>query len=417
MEEKEIFSNIAGYQDIKKELLMIRNWFLNNTNLENEFIKLPRGILFEGTPGTGKSLFLIEYAASFDAPKIIVEGDEDNISMEIHKAFEESKKYKFSLILIDEIDLLIGGRSDISRTLQAEMDGVNSNSNCLVLATTNTINRIDNALKRSGRFDRIIEVYNPDNENRKELLKLYINKIGLKGNIDIDYLSKVLYGVSCADIMAILNDVYLRKGNNITTEDIEVSYYRVTTKMLCSEKKFDPSKANIEIAYHEIGHALMCYKNRSFFTFYRAGFSSNYRNGRTKYFPEDMLKKTVDIEFMKIEILLGGHAMTNLKFNKVDGGSYNDLLEAKEEIDFLVDNIGYFGIDKTLRFFTDDERLESETRKRKNEALKEKLILKVYKSVRKYLKKNMMKVDALVSLMMTKGFINNKDLISVMEKA
>ena len=159
-----MFEKIAGYEVVKEELIRIRDWFLNKDILNNENIRLPKGILFHGTPGNGKTLFIKEYANSFNVPIINIEGNNENTAKEIHDSFTKSKEYDLSIILIDEIDNLIGSNENNERALKAELDGVNSNKKVLVLATTNSIFKLSEPLLRSGRFDRVIAISRPDKE-------------------------------------------------------------------------------------------------------------------------------------------------------------------------------------------------------------------------------------------------------------
>ena len=258
-----MFEKIAGYNNVKEELFRIRNWlldYLNDKNKKNKNVKLPKGIVFYGSPGNGKTLFAREYAESFGVPIINLEGNDENISREIYSAFKKSKEFDFSIIIIDEIDQLIDRRESVERSLKVELDGVVSNKNVLVLATTNSLSELDNSLLRSGRFDRQIKIGSPNYDSRKELLSYYINKLHISGEFDYDYLSRILCGICCSDVAAILNDVLLRCGNKANTDDIEESYNRIIEKNINTNFEFNPVKANVEVAYHEAAHTLMINK-------------------------------------------------------------------------------------------------------------------------------------------------------------
>lgn len=409
-----MFERIAGYSDIKEELVRIRSWILNKDIQSNPTVKLPKGILFYGRPGNGKTLFLKEYSESFDAPIINIVGNKTNTSLEVHNAFLKSKKNDFSIIIIDEIDLLIAKRGEVARTLQSEMDGVDSSKNVLVLATTNSIRSLDDALLRSGRFDRTIEVGKPNAESRKELLNFYITKLGIKGNIDTDYLSRVIHGVSCSDITAILNDVLLRCGFNAKTENVEESFYRIMDGNFNPNNSFDPTKARKEIAYHEVAHALLLHKYKQNFNFYKAAFGKECASGLTRFFPVDENDEKSEIYFQRIEISLAGYVATKLIFKRLDGGCTNDLQEARDYAVKLVNKLGLIGPECVLPWFSNDRRMETDISKRRNEKAIEKLIKRSMKSVKKYLSSHMNQIVCLGKLMMEKGFINSVDLENVM---
>lgn len=414
MENTNLFKSIAGYEPVKEELLRIREWVSDKYNIENPDIKLPKGILFYGEPGNGKTLFMKEYSESFNVPVINIQGNQDNISDEIHQAFVTSKQYEFSIILIDEIDLLIR-RSDIERTLQAELDGIDSNGNVLVLASTNSLHDLADALIRAGRFDRVIEIKNPNRESRKELLLHYLKKLRIESTVDTDYLSRVFHGVSCADIAVIINDAYLRFGNKPTTESIEESFYRLGDIGCAYCGVFNPDKANLETAYHEVAHAMLIYKYKEYYRFYKAFFSKETSGGLTRFFPIDEDKETSESHFQRIDIELAGYVMTKLKFHRLDDGTISDLQDCRSYAVLLVNKLGYKGPQFVLPYYSNGQRMESSIRKRGNERAIERIIKKRLKVVKRYLKKHIAEADALAAIMMKKGYIDYSDLTIVME--
>lgn len=411
-----MFENVAGYEDVKKELLRIREWILNKDVLSNVNVKPPKGILFHGRPGNGKTLVLREYASSFNCPIFVIEGNENNVCKEIHNVFQKSKKNEFSIILIDEIDVLISKRGELERTLQSELDGVNSNNNVLVLATTNSIRSLDEALLRSGRFDRTIEISSPNQASRRELLSFYLNKLDIDTkSIDIKYLSKIIYGVNCSDIASIVNDAYLRCGKQATTNDIEDSFYRIKEGVYEPSSSFDKTKADLEIAYHEVAHSLLIYKNKNNFTFYKALFGKDCKCGYARSFPLDEDLETSEYWFQRIEISLAGYVMTKIKFHKLDSGAMNDLQKARESAVRLVNKHGLIGSQYVLPWFDNYSRMETEISRRRNEKAIETLIHKTERKVRKYLKSHMKEANDLVAIMMDKGFIDLNDLVTAMD--
>lgn len=159
------FKNVYGYEEVKKELNLIKTWYEDETILNNPKIALPKGILFYGTPGNGKTLFVREFLNNFNVPKYIVEGRNENTSMEIKRMFEKAKKEKFAIVVIDELELLVEENSKEQRILQQELDGVVQKGTILVLATANNIRKVGDPLLRPGRFDKKIEISKPDRES------------------------------------------------------------------------------------------------------------------------------------------------------------------------------------------------------------------------------------------------------------
>ena len=136
------FKNVYGYQEVKEELNRIKSWFEDETILTNPKITLLKGILFYGSPGNGKTLFVREFLSNFNVPKYIIEGRNENTSLEIKRVFEKAKKEKFAIVVIDELELLVPEDSKEQRILQQELDGVVQKGSILVLATANRLSRV-----------------------------------------------------------------------------------------------------------------------------------------------------------------------------------------------------------------------------------------------------------------------------------
>lgn len=186
-------------------------------------IEPPKGILLYGPPGTGKTLLakavanetnatFIKIVASEFVKKYIGEG-----ARLVRGVFELAKEKAPSIIFIDEIDAVAAkrlksstsGDREVQRTLMqllAELDGFESRGDIGIVAATNRPDILDPALLRPGRFDRFIEVPIPNEEGRKEILKIHTSKMALSEEADIDLLSTLTEGVSGADLKAICTE-------------------------------------------------------------------------------------------------------------------------------------------------------------------------------------------------------------------
>ncbi|MCL2116289.1 MAG: proteasome-activating nucleotidase [Methanobrevibacter sp.] len=183
----------------------------------------PKGILLYGPPGTGKTLLakavanetnatFIKIVASEFVKKYIGEG-----ARLVRGVFELAKEKAPSIIFIDEIDAVAAkrlksstsGDREVQRTLMqllAELDGFESRGDIGIVAATNRPDILDPALLRPGRFDRFIEVPIPNEEGRKEILKIHTSKMSLSEEADIDLLATLTEGVSGADLKAICTE-------------------------------------------------------------------------------------------------------------------------------------------------------------------------------------------------------------------
>ncbi len=203
-------------------------------------IEPPKGVLLYGPPGTGKTLLakavandcnvkFIRVSASELVQKFIGEG-----AKMVKKLFEYARKNAPCILFIDEIDAIgtkrvedtTGGEKEVNRTmlqLLAEMDGFNPLEKVKIIAATNRPDILDPALLRPGRFDRLIEVPLPNKEGRREIFRIYLDKMNKK-EIDIDELVKMTSGFSGADIKAVCTEAgyfAIREGRDyITQEDL-----------------------------------------------------------------------------------------------------------------------------------------------------------------------------------------------------
>lgn len=414
-EEKELFSSILGYDDVKAELKLIRSWYLDKKIQEDEKIVLPKGVIFYGLPGCGKTLFAIALAKSFNWPIVVIEGkDGDEVIKSIHDCFNQARQFKEkkAVIVIDEMDLLIDHCNSVAHALQTEIDGFNKeDSEFFVIATTNYLYDIPSPLKRPGRFDRLIEVRQPDDKNRQLLFEKFLDYYHLNHQ-DIDFveLNRVIQDISGADIKAICNDAYLRVGNNISTDELLFSYQRVINNQYLKEEE---PRRSYKVAVHEAGHIIASLKNSDYASFHHATFikggAITFSNILEK---EYVYKKNIISE---IEISLAGMAAEKLINHRVDFGYERDMDRARSKIYKMVERGGFYG----MKHYTIDHNFDRRFNEISNEALlkKEKLVYKgfkyFYKRIYKYLKKHKDDIIKVADFMYKNGTITYKDIPSL----
>ncbi len=201
------YADIGGLQEQKIAIKEVVELPLKNPEIFGKVgISPPKGVLLYGPPGTGKTLLakavanatnakFIEVVASELAQKYLGEG-----SKLVREIFRYAKENAPAIIFIDEIDGIAHSRSgevegadrEVQRTLTqllAEMDGFKPLDRVKVIAATNRVDIVDNALLRPGRFDRLIEIPLCDYEGRKEIFEIYLNKMNIR-DINIDELSR-----------------------------------------------------------------------------------------------------------------------------------------------------------------------------------------------------------------------------------
>jgi transitional endoplasmic reticulum ATPase len=180
----------------------------------------PKGVLLYGAPGTGKTLIAKAVANEAGANFISVAGPEfmskfyGESEENLRKIFAEADKNAPSIIFIDEIDAIAPKREQVVgeverrvvSTLLTQMDGLKSRGKVIVIAASNVPNMLDPALRRTGRFDREIEIPVPDKKGRKEILQIHTRRMPLDKEVNLDNLAEITYGYVGADIAGLAKE-------------------------------------------------------------------------------------------------------------------------------------------------------------------------------------------------------------------
>lgn len=233
------FKDIAGISEVKGELEEVVD-FLNEPNKYLKHgIKLPKGVLLVGPPGVGKTLIARAVAGEADVPFFYQSGAsfvQIYVGMGAKKVRELFMKAKHSapaIIFIDEIDAIgkqRGGKTNDEREstlneLLTQMDGFEGDSGVIVIAATNKIEVLDEALLRAGRFDRRVFLNLPNIEDRKKILELYLKSKHYE--FDLDTLAQQTSGFNSAALATLINEallVMIKRGSKVLEDsDIELA--------------------------------------------------------------------------------------------------------------------------------------------------------------------------------------------------
>ncbi len=225
-------------------------------------IEPPKGVLLHGPPGTGKTLLAKAVAnetqthfISVSAPaimsKFVGEAEE-----RVRQIFKEAEDNAPSIIFIDEIDAIAPKREEVvgevERRVVAQllslMDGMESRGNVIVIAATNRVNSLDEALRRPGRFDREIEIGVPDKEGRKEILQIHSRGMPLAKDVDLDYFAGITYGFVGADLTALAKESAMKALRRYMPE-INLEDEQIPESVL---EKMEVQKVDFEDALREI---------------------------------------------------------------------------------------------------------------------------------------------------------------------
>nr|MBP3724640.1 ATP-dependent metallopeptidase FtsH/Yme1/Tma family protein [Campylobacter sp.] len=243
------FEDVAGIKDVKIELMEIVDFLKNPKKYLQLGIKMPKGVLMIGPPGVGKTLVAKAVAGEAGVPFFYQSGAsfvQIYVGMgakKVRELFSKAKSYAPSIIFIGEIDAVGkargGGRNDEREAtlnqLLTEMDGFTDNSGVIVIAATNKIDMIDEALLRSGRFDRRVFLSLPELHDRRAILETYLkNK---NHNLDLDLIARSTTGFSGAALATLVNEAAinaLRQGRvDLNNDDFKA----VENKVLFGKKQ------------------------------------------------------------------------------------------------------------------------------------------------------------------------------------
>lgn len=270
------FNDIAGNLEAKEDMKFLVNFLKEPKKYEKMGAKLPKGVVLYGPPGTGKTMMAKAVAGEAGVPFYSATGS-DFVEMyvglgakRVRDLFKQAKENSPSIVFIDEIDAVGTSRgkensnSEKDQTINAllaELDGFDSDSQVIVMAATNRVEDLDEALIRPGRFDRHVNIGLPDYEGRLAILNRYAIDKNLADGVNLESLANITIGFSGASLEALMNEasiIAVNKGKNeIDLEDIDDSYYKIAMK---GNKKINKNEDKDEIelvAYHEAGHALV----------------------------------------------------------------------------------------------------------------------------------------------------------------
>ena len=216
------WDDVGGLMELKEELREAVEWPLKYKEaFDFVNVEAPKGILLHGPPGTGKTLIAKALAKMTESNFISIKGPEllskwvGESEKGVREIFRKARQVAPCIIFLDEVDALVprrgsgGSESHVTQNVVSqiltEIDGLEELHNVLIIGATNRLDIVDEALLRPGRFDRIIEVPNPDSKGREQIFKIHTKKKPLADNVSIAKLVELTNGFSGAEIAAVAN--------------------------------------------------------------------------------------------------------------------------------------------------------------------------------------------------------------------
>ncbi|MGN0403340.1 MAG: ATP-dependent zinc metalloprotease FtsH [Acetatifactor sp.] len=362
-DENITFAQVAGLQEEKEELEEIVDFLKQPSKYNNLGARIPKGVLLEGQPGTGKTLLARAVAGEAKVAFFSISGS-DFVEMyvgvgasRVRDLFEEAKKNAPCIVFIDEIDAVArrrgtgmgGGHDEREQTLNqllVEMDGFSANEGIIVMAATNRVDILDPAILRPGRFDRKITVGTPDVSGREEILKVHARNKPLSEDVDLKQVAQTTAGFTGADLENLMNEAAINAAKNdkafVSQNDIKKAFVKVG---IGSEKKSRviSDKEKKITAYHEAGHAILFHVLPDVGPVYTVSIIPTGQGaaGYTMPLPEkDEMFMTKGQMLQDIMVSLGGRIAEELIFRDITTGASSDIKKATKMARKMVTRFG-----------------------------------------------------------------------------
>ena len=355
--------DVAGLQEEKEELEEIVEFLKDPAKFTKVGARIPKGVLLEGAPGTGKTLLAKAIAGEAGVPFFSISGS-DFVEMfvgvgasRVSDLFEAAKHHAPCIVFIDEIDAVArrrgtgmgGGHDEREQTLNqllVEMDGFGVNEGIIVLAATNRVDILDPAILRPGRFDRKITVNRPDVAGREEILRVDAKHKPLAEDVDLKKVAQTTAGFTGADLENLLNEasIVAAKENRtyIIQKDIEKAFIKVGLGVEKKSRVISDKEKRIT-AFHEAGHAILFHVLPDvdpvhMISIIPTGLGAA---GYTMPLPEkDEMFLTKSHMLQDIMVSLGGRIAEEIVFNDITTGASNDIQKATKTARNMVTRYG-----------------------------------------------------------------------------
>ena len=362
-ENKVKLQDVAGLQEEKEQLAELITFLKDPGKFTKVGARIPKGVLLEGAPGTGKTLLARAVAGEAAVPFFSISGS-DFVEMfvgvgasRVRDLFEDAKKNAPCIIFIDEIDAVArrrgtgmgGGHDEREQTLNqllVEMDGFGVNEGIIVMAATNRVDILDPAILRPGRFDRKITVGRPDIGGREEILKVHARNKPLSEDVDLKQVAQTTAGFTGADLENLLNEsaISAAMGDRgfINQADIRKAFVQIGMGTEKHSRIISDDEKKIT-AYHEAGHAILFHVLPHVGPVYTVSIIPTGLGaaGYTMPLPEkDEMFLTKQKMLEEIMVSLGGRIAEEIIFHDITTGASSDIKKATQEARSMVTRYG-----------------------------------------------------------------------------
>ena len=372
------FQDVAGLEEEKSDLEEIVDFLKDPAKYTSLGARIPKGVLLEGAPGTGKTLLAKAVAGEAGVPFYSISGS-DFVEMfvgvgasRVRDMFEEAKKNSPCIVFIDEIDAVArrrgtgvgGGHDEREQTLNqllVEMDGFGVNEGIIVMAATNRADILDPAILRPGRFDRKITVARPDVKGREEILAVHARKKPLGDDVNLTEIAQTTAGFSGADLENLLNEAAIRAAREnrpyINQTDIRAAFIKVGIGAEKKSRVISDKEKRIT-AYHESGHAILFHELEDVGPVYSVSIipTGVGAAGYTMPLPSrDEMFATRGQMLHEIMVDFGGRIAEELILDDITTGASNDIQKATATARSMVTKYGMSASIGTINYQQEEE--------------------------------------------------------------
>lgn len=426
------FTDVIGLDEILGDVQFITKLINKPDMCADIGARVPKGILLCGEPGTGKTLIARAIAGEAGVPFIYANAS-SFIEMfvglgakRVRNVFAVAKKNAPCIVFIDEIDA-IGtkrgsrkGTSENDQTINAllqEMDGFTGREGIFVIAATNRVDELDNAITRTGRFDRIINVNPPrDWKVRQEIFKFYLDKLKTDETLDLETISRQTTGFTGSDIATICNEAgivaLMNDKNAVDMGCMEEAIDKHIFKGNRTKGKEEFKNDKRIVAYHESGHAVMNFLVGQHIS--RASIIANTSGVGGVVFGADQDSYfTTKKQFEdKVMVCYAGRISEQLKFGSITTGASNDITQATQIIKNYVGKYGFddeFGLIDMSIMHNDSLIKDDNILNRAQQIAKD-----LYERANSLLKDNYTLVEKLAIELLDKETMSGKEIIELL---
>lgn len=345
------FEDVAGLETAKEELADVLMFLKDATQFTQIGAKIPKGVLFSGAPGNGKTLLARALAGEVQCPFLYVSGSEFIQAIvgigaaRVRNLFAIARDLAPCIIFIDEIDAIgrkrgahnFGGDTELAQTLNqllVEMDGFEQQKDPIVIiGATNRADILDSALIRPGRFDRKIEIGLPFVQDRCEILTVHLKNIKADPFLDVVKIARGTPGYSGAELAQLVNEaaiLALRDGKKYVSM-LHFDQARDNINLGRETKGMDISDREYwQTAVHEAGHALaLIYQEHSEPLHKVTIVPRNGALGITFSMGRERYNKYVENFRAQIVFCLGGSVAEEIVYGGRGAGALSDLQKAR----------------------------------------------------------------------------------------